>query len=526
MNGLHWKNLKSLIEDRGLKNFDKSFLLYENRIITYKEVNDASNIIAHNLREFGIKKGDNILVFLFNCPEYIMIWFALIKLGAIMVPINTASRRNDLLHVINDSEAKTIILETDLLKNYLEVRNEVKITTEIILSPEPLTPMKGFIDFSNLLKGQAEALDTPIDMSDPACIIYTSGTTGRPKGVILPHFCYMNSGMLSVQNKEIKQGDRIYTTLPLFHIGAQQLAVVTAMVAGIDFALARRFSASKFWDEVRKYNCNYVHYLGALAQILYRQEEKPDDADNPAEIMFGGGMTKDLWEKFEKRFGVTILEGYAVTECGCSTLYHPIGCKKVGTIGTPTKNVRVEVVNENDEILPPNTQGELVIRPQTPFSMMLGYYKDPASTWAVCRNLWYHTGDIVYKDEEGFFYFIGRQSYFMRRRGENVSADEVEEVINSHPEVQNSAVVGVFSEVGDDEIKAYIVPKKDISIAPESIISWCEERIAYFKVPRYIEFVNDLPMTPTNRIQRFILKNRGIGVAWDREKYGYKQKGK
>ncbi|MFC1825593.1 AMP-binding protein [Thermodesulfobacteriota bacterium] len=523
MEDFKWKNLKVLIEEKAIKNGDKSFMLFEDRTLTYMDIHKESNILAHNLHKLGVKKGENVLVFLFNSPEYLIIWFALAKLGAVAVPINTASRTHDLKHIIEDSGSETIILESVLLKNYLEVRDQTNIKREIILENSPLDKTHNMVPFQSLKDGHSDNLGTEIDEYDPLCIIYTSGTTGKPKGVVLPHFSYVNSGITIKEYEDLKPGDRMFSTLPLFHVGAQLLIVIPSMVADIDFALMKEFSASIYWHQTRKYNCNVAHYLGSIAQILFLQPEKPDDADNPVERMIGGGVSKQIWEKFEQRFGVKIIEAYGLTESGAVSTYNPIDRIKVGSIGLPVAHQRVEIVNEDDEILPPHERGEIVIRPEKPYTMMLGYYKNPEATMEACRNLWFHTGDIAYKDEKGYFYYVGRHAHFIRRRGENVSAEEVEDVINTHPDVKESGVVGVPSEVGDEDVKAYIVSlNKDLD--PLEIIRWCEEKISYFKIPRYIEFFDQLPITATNRVERHKLKELGIGGAWDREKSGYKLK--
>ncbi len=521
MEDFNWDNLKVLIEEKAIKNGEQSFMLFEDRTISYMEIHKGSNIIANNLRKIGVKKGENVLIFLFNSPEYLMIWFALAKLGAVMVPINTASRSHDLSHIIEDSEAETIILETLLLENYLEVKDQVNIKREIILKSSPSDKVHNMIPFQSLKDGQSDNLQTEIEKYDPLCIIYTSGTTGKPKGVVLPHFYYINSGITIKEYECLKSGDRLFSTLPLFHVGAQLLIAIPAMVADIDFVLTKKFSASRYWDQIRKYNCNVVHYLGSIAQMLFLQPKKPDDADNPVERMIGGGMSKQIWEKFEQRFDVTIVEAYGLTESGAVSIHNPVDKIKVGSIGLPVPLQKIEIVNESDEILPPYEHGEIVIRPEKPYSIMLGYYKNPEATMDACRNLWFHTGDIAYRDEEGYFYYVGRHAHFIRRRGENVSSEEVEDVINTHPDVKESGVVGVPSEVGDEDVKAYIVSLNK-ELDPLEIILWCENRISYFKIPRYIEFLDELPLTATSRIERHKLKKLGIGEAWDREKIGYK----
>ncbi|MCP4625499.1 MAG: ATP-dependent acyl-CoA ligase [bacterium] len=523
MEDCRWENLKVLIEDKAIKNGNKSFMLFEDRTISYMEIHLESNILANNLHKLGVKKGENVLVFLFNSPEYLMIWFALAKLGAVMVPINTASRSHDLNHIIENSESETIILETLLLENYLEVKSQNNIKREIILENSQSDKTHEMIPFRRLKDGNSDNLRTDIEKYDPLCIIYTSGTTGKPKGVVLPHFCYINSGNTIKGYEDLKPGDRMFSTLPLFHVGAQLLIAIPSMVADIDFVLMRKFSASRYWDQIRKYNCNIAHYLGSIAQMLFLQPEKPDDADNPAERMIGGGVSKQIWEKFEQRFGVGFIEAYGLTEAGAVSIHNPIDRIKVGSIGLPVAHQRIEIVNQSDETLPPYEHGEIVIRPEKPYTMMLGYFKNPEATMDACRNLWFHTGDIAYRDEEGYIYYVGRHAHFIRRRGENVSSEEVEDIINSHPDVKESGVVGVPSIVGDEDVKAYIVSSKK-NLDPLEIIRWCEGKISYFKIPRYVEFLDQLPITATNRLERHKLKVLGIGEAWDQEKSGYKLK--
>ncbi len=519
-----WGNLKVLIEEKAARNGDKSLMFFEDRVVSYREMHEASNAIAHSLKDLGIKKGDNVLVLLSNCPEFLKVWFALAKLGAVIVPINTAAGPYDLEHVMSNSQSETMIIEDALLEKYLTTKDKARISREIIVRTgfEHIRPELMSLDV--LEKGPRHNLDTEIHFTDPLSIIYTSGTTGRPKGVILSHFCYINSCINISRYADLKPGDRLFTTLPLFHVGAQYLVVLPAIIADIDFAIAKRFSASRFWAQVRKYDCNVAHYLGSILRILYLQKKRPEDADNPVKRMIGGGAGKDIWEKFEKRFGVTIMDAYGSTESGTVSTCNRIGKTRVGSIGLPVSHQRIEVVDRYDKILPPFEKGEIVIRPEAPYSMMSAYYRNPEATVIACRNLWFHTGDMGYKDGDGYFYFLGRQAHLIRRRGENISAEEVEEVINAHPAVQECAIIGLPSEVGEEDIKAYILPVEGSDCRPEAIVSWCEERIAYFKIPRYIEVVTGLPKTATNRVERHKLKEMGIGEAWDREKAGFKLK--
>jgi crotonobetaine/carnitine-CoA ligase len=349
-------------------------------------------------------------------------------------------------------------------------------------------------------------------------MIYTSGTTGLPKGVILPHFSYISTALHFSKITGITKKDRLFSTLPLFHCGGQHVLVMPALLNDIDFAMEKRFSASQWWNWVRKYGATILVCAGTIVPILYKQEKRKEDSDNPARLVWNAGTAKEIWKDFEKRFGLKIIEVYGLTETGCAFT----SSTNVGAVGRlHDDRTIVEIVNDDDEILPPYQKGEIVVRPTIPYSMMLGYHNKPELVVNDWRNLWFHTGDIGYKDEEGFLYFVERKAHFIRRRGENISSFEVEQIINECPKVLESAVIGVPSELGEEEVKAYIVLQSGQEADPREIIDWCSQRMAYFKIPRYVEFVPQLPKTSTNRVERFKLKGEGIGKAWDREVAGY-----
>jgi crotonobetaine/carnitine-CoA ligase len=290
------------------------------------------------------------------------------------------------------------------------------------------------------------------------------------------------------------------------------------------FVLRERFSASKFFNEIRQYGATVFNYIGGMLTMLIKQPERENDAENPARATFGGAAPREIWRDFEKRFGVTIIEGYGLTESGGVCLCNPPHRIKVGSIGKPTSFCDVTIWDDNHREVPTGATGEIVVRPKRPDAMFLGYYKQPDKTQEAWEGGWFHTGDRGYQDQDGYFFFVDRVKDCIRRRGENISSFDIEKVVNSHPKVLESAAVAVPSELGEDDVKIVVVPRPDESLTPEELLSFCEERMAYFMIPRYVDFTDKLPKTPTERVQKFALRKLGVANAWDREKAGYRLK--
>jgi crotonobetaine/carnitine-CoA ligase len=318
--------------------------------------------------------------------------------------------------------------------------------------------------------------------------------------------------------------DVFFTSLPMFHANARILCVYPAMLLGTKVVVYERFSASRFWDRLKKAKATVFNSLGAMANFIYNQPRKPDDADNPARVCMAYPMPKEIYEDFEKRFNLKVVEGYGLTELAIIT-YNPWDAPKVGSCGKATKSFEVAIVDENDFLVPAGVAGEIVARGRVPWATALGYYNMPEKTVELFRNYFTHTGDAGYLDEEGYLYFVDRIKDYIRRRGENISSFEVERTINAHPKVAESAAISVKSELAEDEVKIVVVLKKGEKLTPEELLAFCEPRMPYFAVPRYVEFVESLPKTPTDRVQKNLLREAGITAnTWDREKAGYKVK--
>ena len=517
-----YRTVSELLDDRADTHTDEPLMFYQDDVYTYGEIDEMATTIACSLSENGVEKGDHVATFLYNSPEYLALWFGIAKLGAVMVPININLKADGLSYIINDSAAEVVILEEETRENYETARDDLEdIRTEYLLDGSA----EGYRPFDDLLTSDREKPpEVTINQDDPMCVIYTSGTTGLPKGVLLPHYSYINTGKEFLDLVDLDEEDRPFTSLPLFHCNAQQLTVMGSMLVGTSFAMARWFSASNYWDQIRKYDATVFNYLGTMISVLNNKERSEDDADNPAVYGVGAAAPAEIVDEFEERYDVELIEGYGLTETATLAIFNRPGednATDEGSIGRSVSYTEVDVVDDDGWPVEPGQEGEIVVRPTRPNSVMLGYYEKPEKTVEDWQNLWFHTGDIGYRDEDGRFYFVDRKAYTIRRRGENIATQEVEQVLNDHVAVDETTIVGVESELGEEDVKAYIITKEGETVDPESILSHCEQRLAYFKVPRYVEFVDEFPKTATERVEKYKLKERGIGAAWDRKEAGY-----
>jgi crotonobetaine/carnitine-CoA ligase len=382
-------------------------------------------------------------------------------------------------------------------------------------------PIMGFLEFFSSSENPVEVEVYPWD---PLSIIYTSGTTGLPKGALGPHNFWIVCAEKMLEYRDGGKEDIFYTFMPLYHFNAQCLTTVTTLVAEAQMVLADRFSASRFWDDTRRYGATQFNYLGGVIPILVKQPAKPNDLDNPIRIALGGGCPGAVMEEAEKRFGMKCLEGYGMTEIGIP-IHVRLNDRRPGSCGKPMDIYEIKLFDDQDNEVPIGEIGEIVFRPREPFVMMLGYYNMPDKTAESLQNLWFHTGDLAKKDADGYFYFVDRKKDALRRRGENISSFEVERAVNSHPNVLESAAVAVPSEIGEDEVKICVVLKPGAGLSAEELIRHCNDRMPYFAVPRYVEFMESLPKTPTDRVEKYKLKQAGITPnTWDVEKAGIQVK--
>ena len=518
--------LGKLLDDKAEKNKDKPFLYFEDKKITYGELGETVNKLANGFTRLGIRKGDKVFIMMENCPEFIYTWFALSKLGAIEVPVNIAHKGSLLEYLINYSDAETLVISENLVPQVKAIENNLQNLKKAIVhgpAPEQAFEKLATEPYQNLLDNPSSAPQIDVKHNDLMAIMFTSGTTGPSKGVMITHNQAVFVASQYINGLKISDNDRAYAYIPLFHMAAQFGVVIAALLSDTALVMKKGLSATDFWDDIRRYGCTISGLFEAVIKILDKAPRRDDDAENPIRVFATAHVSAEIHEPFEKRFGVKLVNSYGQTEGDCTVMatYDDI---KVGSFGKPRGYYDARVFDPDDRELPPNQTGELVLRPLQPHIMFEGYYKMPEKTLETFRNLWWHTGDLAYKDEEGYFFFVGREKDMIRRGGENISALEVEMVVESHPDVRECAAVAAPSEVWGEEVKIVVVPKEGKKIKPEELIAHCDEEMAYFMVPRYVEVREEIPRTGASQRPIKGLLKEITPTTWDRVKAGVKIK--
>ena len=531
--------MHALLERQAAKYGDRTYLYYKDHEFSYQEVNEQANLVAKGLQELGVKKGDKVAIVMDICPEVIFLVFGLSKLGAVAVLLNTAHKGDIMTYMLDNSDSCTLVInshlfdrvksslsKTSLLQSVVVLRSDNNEQTtnginkrEDSIEKQFISMGKEVIEWFKLINNDGKYQPVDVVWSDPIMILYTAGTTGQSKGVLLPHnLLYSQAERKANDMLELNENARIHNALPFFHAHAWHSCINPSLYSGGQVVLSERFSASNFWNEIRRFGCTHSLCVGAVTSILFKAEPRSDDADNPLQVFVGGPTSPEIFEAFQERFGVTLAEFYGSTELGTPIMNLPQK-RKVGSCGKTHPDYAVKIVDDNGVEVESNVSGEILVRPLKPYSMMLEYYKVPDKTVETWNDLWFHTGDCGFFDEEGYLFFTGRKKDAIRRRGENISAFEVEKVINAHPSVLEAAVIGVESELGDDEVMVCLVLKAGENLSCEELIRFCKERMAYFMVPRYIRFMDELPKTPSLRVEKYKLRDEGItSDTWDSEK--------
>ncbi len=503
--------IEMVVRERARVHPDAVWLAYEDQTVTWAEVLSYANRAANGWLELGVRPADRVAILLGNCPEFIWSYLGLLFMGAGPVPVNTAQRGVTLHHILADSGARAAVVADSLRSTFDQARADCPDLEHAVVVGGPAG---GGIDWDIDRLLSAPDTDPVIDVADApaaAAMLYTSGTTGPPKGVVTSSYDASPIGVL-LGAAGVQPGETMYTPLPLFHGNALYVSMIGSMVLDARFALAERFSASRFFDDCRRFDAVEFNALGGMISILLKQPVRPDDADNPVRTVLSAGCPPDRWEEFERRFGLRLVEWFGMVDAP-GILLNTEG--RVGSMGTPIAGVEFAVVDDDDEPVPVGHTGQLVFR--HPQGQLTHYHGLPDATETAYRGGWFHTGDLASQDADGFYYYKGRKKESIRRLGENISAWEIETVVNAHPAVQESAAHAVPSELGEDEVKLVVVPKPGARVSPEALTEFCEGKVARYAVPRYVEIVDELPKTGTQRVQYGVLKERGITPAtWDR----------
>jgi crotonobetaine/carnitine-CoA ligase len=496
---------------------DGTFLRWAEGSMSYGAFEELANAAARGLVSLGVEPGHKVAIMLGNGVEFVAAMVALARLGAVYVPINTDYIGAILEHQLNKAEVTHIIADAIYLGRIGEVRRGVPRLGWVVVVGDDARDAcldTRVSHFAELIAHPGRRPTHQVDYRDPLAISFTSGTTGPSKGVMATH-CHVVSFALDwIEACRVTPADRLYTCLPMFHAIATWLGVIPAILAGTSIAFAPKFSASRFWDDVRAFDATVVHGIFAMIPMLLKQPPRSDDVSVPARLFYIGQRNAE----FEARFNCRIVEVYGATETGIVT-YSPLDEPgRPGSCGRANaRTYEVAIVDDADQPVPVETAGEIVVRPRQPYSMIQEYYGMPAETLAAFRNLWFHTGDNAKVDAEGYLYFVDRKKDAIRRRGENISSYELENVVIGDDRVLECAAVAVPSELGEDEVKMVIVARPDTQLDAAAIWKLCDQRMPRFWVPRFVEFRQELPKTPNGKVQKYLLRGEAGGQIYDRQ---------
>ncbi|MEK6544236.1 MAG: long-chain fatty acid--CoA ligase [Elusimicrobiota bacterium] len=496
------KTINELLSAQAQKYGTKTFLIYRDQEISYSELEELSNQVAHELIARGVKQGDRVGLLMVNCPEFLYTFFGIMKVGAIAAPVNVLFKPPEIVYVLNNAEVCGLVLGSmfapaaELIKSQCKGLGWVKTVVE----SRPKQEVKA--DSAKYAKTPPEVR---FSAQDAASLIYTSGTTGFPKGAMLSHGNYLVD-VAAFAPKLMTEKDCFLCVLPLFHVNAQVVTLLAPLSVGGSMVLLDKFQPKEFFPVMAKHKATAFSAVPSIYGVLLNL---PDSASHDLSslrfcICGAAPMPVPVFEAFEKKFKAKILEGYGLSEATCVSSVNPWdGKRKIGSIGLPLTGQPMKVVDDKGQESPPGQVGEIVVKGG---NVMLGYYNNPQATAEAIKDGWLHTGDLAYKDEDGYFFIVGRKKEMIIRAGENIYPSEVEGALYRHPAVAEAAVVGLPDQRWGEEVAAFIVLKEGQSLTAKEVMAHCRSMIADYKCPRKIEFVAALPKTATGKIQKLKLK--------------------
>ncbi len=497
---------------------DRPFLLFAGERFSYADVHAITNSYAEGFRRCGIAPGEHVALMLDNRPELLWAVWGLGKLGAVAVPLNTAARGDPLVYLLEQSDSVLLVAEDSYAERVAPAVARVPAIRET-LGPRQLA------EFAELRADEPPEAGS-VAWDDPHLIMYTSGTTGPSKGVVCPHAQGHAIGLAMTQRSGYRPDDVLYTCLPVFHANALWFTIYAALWADACVALSPGFSARRFWDEVRGCGATVFNALGAMANIIWQLPRSERDRDHAVRIAMCVPSSRELAEGFAERYGIRMTSVFAMTENTAVTVLGPddpvAKAGSAGRVRDDALGTAVQIVGDDHAPVPTGTVGEICVRPARG-AFMRGYHAMPQATVEVTRDLWFHTGDRGHLDDEGYLYFADRKKEAIRRRGENISAYEVETALCRHRAVHEAAAVPVPSELGEDDVMVWIVPADGHPVDFAELTAFAVEQMAYYMVPRYLAVLDELPKTPSEKVEKYKLALRAreqLGELWDREAAG------
>jgi crotonobetaine/carnitine-CoA ligase len=507
---------------------ERIFLDFSGDLYSYGEVNRLTTRLAHALDALGVRRGDTVLTMLDNTIDAMTAWFAINKILAISVPVNTALRGEFLRHQIDDSGAAIVVCEADYLPRLVAIA--ARLTSVRLILCRGLAGVVPSCPIAIAPLDDHRGLDeTPIPLrpkpSDTSCIIYTSGTTGPSKGSMQSYNYFCNLAKARLAGNPATEDDITFSPMPLFHNNALMTGVAGTVLTKGCIVIAPRFSVSNFWPEIERSGATIVSIVGSMAMMIANapDTEASRRCYGQVHTVRGVPFADPVKQKWRERFGAKRVgsNDYGMTEAAVLTWLDGLDYAAPNSSGKRYADFDLRVFDDEDRELPPNVPGEVVVRPNKPDIMFQGYWRRPEATSAVMRNQWFHTGDVGMFDDEGFFYFVDRKKDYLKRRGENISSYEMEVTFQDHPDIQEVAVHAVASPVGEDDVKVTAVLRPGATLSEEALCRWAIERVPYYAVPRYIEFRSELPKNPQSKVLKYQLRDEGkTASTWDFESSG------
>jgi len=524
-----------------VRDFDKGM----DETYTYNDMHLQSNRVSNALLKTGLKRGDGISLYQINSPEFLFVLFGAWKIGIYTVLVNTGLKGDGLQYIVDHSDSKLIATHWSLLDNCLKIKDQLPKIEHVLVdmneAPEDFTLPDGATSLQEFMDASDADTNVKIGPNDMATLIYTSGTTGLPKATTFFHKGMYGTALIGIMiwaSRIAQPGFKLFTCLPLFHGNALQLCAMPGYYNEVPVVLSKRFSASRLWDIVRKYEVTTFNVLGSMPQYLMKQPPRPNDKDHKVVFVGSAAAPKELVRDFEERFGLKLFEGYGAVDGGGFNLGSGGDLNApVGSMGKPPEGTVAEVMDDDLNILGSDKVGELVflVKEAEKEQRKVSYYKNPEASAARIQQasdgrLWFLTGDLATRDENGWYFFVDRKKDSIRRRGENIAAWSIERSINLHDKVLESAAYGIKShQVGEDyaedEVMVAVVLQPNQTMEAEELLDFLQDKLAYFQIPRFIDFVEALPKSKVHRIMKRFLKESGVTeTTYDREKAGYEIK--
>jgi crotonobetaine/carnitine-CoA ligase len=490
---------------------ERTFIHHAGRRVTYREFDRLTNRAAHALRGLGVEKGDRVTLALGNSVEYVVAAFGALKAGAVLNPVNPALGAQELSYILGHAEPHVVVTDASNVQ-YIRAPQLVLPQGCIVAIFDPSrsglqTPSSiPLVDLDDLVARSAgDALPVHLDPQDYSTLLYTSGTTGNPKGVLFTHGRTGTSGPQFIEALHLTPDDVILAVTPLFH-GNAWGSVVTALHAGSTAAFPKAFHASEFWPLVHEVKATVLYTLGTVLAMLLTRAPSELERNNPLRVILGLGSAP-IRDQIIKRFGVIdVAECFGATDAGVVTITPLRATPRAGSCGPPVPGVKLRITADDGRALGPREVGEICV--QSP-AHMAAYFRDPEQTALTLRDGWFFTGDLGYVDEDGWLYFVDRKRDVIRRGGENISSVLIEKTLREHPNVAEAAVIGVPDAVLGQEVKAFIGAKG--SVTADELRSFAAARLAKFQVPRLWEFRDSLPKTPSQRVEKYKLRQEQGG---------------